>query len=151
MIMFVKNAQDLAWSNWSIGTVVQISSRMITVELTDSWKVVVVPKETWEITMPSYDKKNRKIHHENMGTFTQFPMKLAYAITVHKSQWKTFDKVYIDLSGGTFAFWQAYVALSRCRSLEWTYLKQWLRIPDIKVDPKITAFMQGVSTMSKET
>lgn len=143
MVMFVKNAQDLAWSNWSLGKVTQISSRMITVELLDNKQVVTVPKETWEITQPYYDASKRKIRHEKVGTFTQFPLKLAYAITVHKSQWKTFDRVYVDLSSWVFAFWQAYVALSRWRTLEWTFLKQPLKIVDVKVDPIIKDFMKN--------
>jgi ATP-dependent DNA helicase PIF1 len=80
------------------------------------------------------------IEHESTGTFTQFPLKLAWAITIHKSQGKTFDKIAIDLGSGAFEHGQTYVALSRCRTLEGVVLKQKLKPKDILTDERIVEF-----------
>ena len=81
---------------------------------------------------------------ESVGSFTQFPLKLAWAITIHKSQGKTFDHAYIDLSRGTFSAGQAYVALSRCRSIEGLRLKTPLQRQHIILDPLIRRFFNSI-------
>ncbi|KAA3628063.1 MAG: AAA family ATPase, partial [Bacteroidetes bacterium] len=83
-----------------------------------------------------------KIDTKTLGTFTQYPLKLAWAITIHKSQGKTFDKVIIDMGKGAFEFGQTYVALSRCRTLEGIVLKQPLRGSDIKTDERVVEFYE---------
>ena len=83
-----------------------------------------------------------KIETETIGTFTQFPLKLAWAITIHKSQGKTFDKVIIDMGRGAFEHGQTYVALSRCRSLNGIILKQKLTSRDIMIDERVVEFYE---------
>lgn len=78
-----------------------------------------------------------------IGSYTQYPLKLAWAITINKSQGLTFDNVIIDLDDGAFACGQTYVALSRCRSLEGILLRKRIRNGDIKVDPTVIAFMNN--------
>ncbi|MCB0615419.1 MAG: ATP-binding domain-containing protein, partial [Phaeodactylibacter sp.] len=97
----------------------------------------------WEILryQPSLTDAD-KIETETIGTFRQFPVKLAWAITIHKSQGKTFDKAIIDLGRGAFEHGQAYVALSRCRSLEGIVLKQPIRMQDIITDEKVVEYYE---------
>ena len=91
------------------------------------------------------DKNTKKVDSKTTGTFTQYPFKLAWAVTIHKAQGKTFDKVYVDLSTGTFAHGQLYVALSRCRTMEGLCLKRPITQNDIILDNRIVQFLQGLS------
>jgi hypothetical protein len=113
---------------------------MIYVELQDNGIVEVLPY-TWEIFKYEYDEDQKTIDTETVGTFTQYPLKLAWAITIHKSQGKTFNNVIIDFSRGTFAHGQAYVALSRCTSLEGIALERPLKKTDIIMDWRIVKFL----------
>ncbi|MFN5236625.1 MAG: ATP-binding domain-containing protein, partial [Bacteroidota bacterium] len=81
---------------------------------------------------------------EVVGSFSQFPLKLAWAITIHKSQGKTFDKVIIDLAGGAFEHGQLYVALSRCRTLEGIVLRKPIRPADVITDERVVDFYESV-------
>jgi ATP-dependent DNA helicase PIF1 len=83
-----------------------------------------------------------KIETETIGSYKQYPLRLAWAMTIHKSQGKTFDKVIIDLTGGAFEHGQTYVALSRCRTLEGIVLRQRIRPQDIRVDERIVEFYE---------
>ncbi len=89
------------------------------------------------------DKDTQSVDSEATGTFSQYPFKLAWAVTIHKAQGKTFDKVYVDLSTGTFAHGQLYVALSRCRTLEGLYLKRPIASRDIILDDRIVKFLES--------
>ncbi len=144
-VMFVKNDPDKRFVNGTIGKVHRLFDERVEVLVTEGGKeelIDVSPME-WEIIryLPSA-KDPTAIETETIGTFTQLPLKLAWAITIHKSQGKTFDRVVIDLGSGAFEHGQTYVALSRCRSLEGIVLSRPIRSDDIRTDERIVEFYQ---------
>jgi ATP-dependent DNA helicase PIF1 len=120
----------------------QSSSDVVIVELETGETVEVVP-HTWEMYQFILDKRTQAVDSRTMGTFKQYPFKLAWAVTIHKAQGKTFDKVYVDLASGTFAHGQLYVALSRCRTLEGLHLKRPIVPADIILDKRIVDFLES--------
>jgi ATP-dependent DNA helicase PIF1 len=92
-----------------------------------------------------YDKDKEKVEEKEQGAFLQYPIKLAWAMTVHKSQGKTFDKIVVDVGNGAFAHGQTYVALSRCRTLEGITLNREIHQKDIIVDKRINEFHKTAS------
>jgi len=116
-IMFIKNDPDGCYYNGRIATVSRILDGQIYVYLPEKNTEIIVQKETWKNIKYTLDKETAQILEDELGTFTQYPLALAWAVTVHKSQGLTFDKAIIDI-GASFAAGQAYVALSRCTSLE---------------------------------
>ena len=148
-VMFTKNGED--WVNGSLGRVVSIDEDVIEIELlsdADAGKHVFVERESWERYRYQWDEKRRRVDTESVGTYTQFPFILAWAVTVHKAQGLTLEHVRIDLGRGMFAPGQAYVALSRCRTLDGISFNRALSISDIKCDPVIQAFYQSIDAVA---
>lgn len=141
-IMLLKNDPGRKYVNGSIGTVVDFTEESIMVRIinTIGSEVIAIPKHEWEVLKYASDSKTKDIKSEVIGSFIQYPIRLAWAITIHKSQGKTFDQVMVDLQGGAFAHGQTYVALSRCRSLDGLILKHPVKYRDILIDSRITDF-----------
>ena len=105
---------------------------------------IVVEAHTWTLYRSTYDATSKHLEQERLGSFTQIPLRLAWAVTIHKSQGKTFDKAVIDLGNGAFAAGQTYVALSRCRTLKGLTLAHPLRISDIRLDFGVVKFVTAL-------
>ncbi|MDE5886520.1 MAG: AAA family ATPase [Muribaculaceae bacterium] len=122
-VMFTRNEANKQWVNGTIGVVHKLDKEEIQV-MTKDGVLCTVSKCDWDSVKYEYDAKEKKIAKEVLGTFTQYPLRLAWAITIHKSQGMTFDKLHFNLNGGLFASGQLYVALSRVKSLNGLYLSR---------------------------
>ena len=140
-VMFIKNDPTHQYVNGTLGTVTNLDKEEIEIK-TERGKVVTIERAEWEIIEYRFNSTKGSIESRVVGTFIQFPLKLAWAMTIHKSQGKTFDKVMVDLGYGAFAHGQTYVALSRCRTLDGILLKEKIQRKDIMVDEKIVDFQQ---------
>ena len=147
----INNDDKARWINGTMGVVKNLKRSMVEVEFDDGETYEITPF-TWSMYKSVYDDKEGVIKKEEKGSFTQLPIRLAWAITVHKAQGKTFDKVIIDIGYGTFAHGQVYVALSRCTTLDGIILKKPIRKEHIFTDLKIVNFIaknQGKSSDKK--
>ncbi|MFE3261430.1 AAA family ATPase [Nocardia sp. NPDC059091] len=143
-IMLLTNDSGDRWVNGTIGRItgcrVDRGDPVVTVELPDGGEVEV-GSHVWEVTRPVFE--SGALRHEVIGTYTQLPFRLAWAITIHKSQGQTLDRLVVDLSGGTFADGQLYVALSRCTSMDGLVLRRAVQPRDLKVDQRIRRFLRS--------
>jgi ATP-dependent exoDNAse (exonuclease V) alpha subunit len=145
-VIFLKNDPERRYVNGTIGKITRLGPESIHVEALKpdgGLEEIEVERSEWEILR--YNMKPGvpdQIEAEVIGTFEQYPLRLAWAITIHKSQGKTFDKVVIDLGRGAFEHGQTYVALSRCRTLEGIVLKEKLRPRDVLVDERVVEFYE---------
>lgn len=142
-IIFIKNDFDRRWVNGTIGIISGFDPFEETLYvITDDGKECDVKRESWRNIRYKYNEEKIQIEEEELGTFTQYPIRLAWAITIHKSQGLTFSRAVIDFTGGVFAGGQAYVALSRCTSLEGIQLKKPVSRADVFVRPEIIGFAE---------
>jgi ATP-dependent exoDNAse (exonuclease V) alpha subunit len=153
-VMFTANDRNIPrrYMNGTLGKVVQFASDSVTVELDNpnsgnskTRHLVEVPVFAWESYQYEFDEKENQIKPVVNGKYEQFPLMLAWAVTIHKSQGKTLERVKVDLSGGTFAPGQVYVALSRCTTLEGIELQQPIRSSDVRTDPKVKDFYRRLN------
>lgn len=145
-VMMVNNDPDGRWVNGSIGVIDRVDiddedEFFVQIGLQDDGRSVSVYPFTWEVFQ--FKLAEGMIISEPVGTFTQFPFRLAWAVTIHKSQGKTFNRVIIDIDKGTFAAGQMYVALSRCTSFEGIVLKTRIEKKHIRTDHRIFEFLTG--------
>jgi ATP-dependent DNA helicase PIF1 len=143
-VMMLNNDQGNRWVNGSIGRVIGVDydryGAVVEAEFPDGSCADVTPF-TWEATRPVVE--GGALRREVVGTFTQLPFKLAWAITIHKSQGQTLDRLIVDLTGGMFSTGQLYVALSRCTSMNGLVLKRPVLPKDLKVDRRIARFLRS--------
>lgn len=137
-VMLIRNDPYKRWVNGSIGRISTLTDKKVCVEIGGT-SYEVTP-ETWQNIRYRYNRETNQIEKEEVGSFTQYPLRLAWAITIHKSQGQTFDKVMIDLGRGAFAHGQTYVALSRCTSLEGLTFSRPLTHRDILCDERVYDF-----------
>lgn len=138
-VVFVKNDFDKRWVNGTIGKVTDCLPDRIEVTL-ENGKSYVIEPERWGNVVFEYDEKSSRVIEKETGAFLQYPVKLAWALTIHKSQGLTFNNVVIDMAGGAFTAGQTYVAMSRCTSLEGIELMAPISPRDVFVSNAIIAF-----------
>lgn len=148
-IMMLKNDGGKRWVNGSIGKVEKLEENVITVKI-DGNKYKI-EKESWNEVEYVLNKETKEIEERIIAGFSQFPLQLSYAMTIHKSQGKTFDKITVDVGTGAFAHGQIYVALSRCRTIEGIILNNPIRNNDIIVDPRVIEYYKTKSIPQAKT
>lgn len=140
-VMFTRNNKEANYYNGKIGTIIDLSEHKITIKCKEDAYPIVAERETWENTEIKIDKESKDQYEEVVGSFSQFPLRLAWAITIHKSQGLTFDRAIIDAMS-SFSHGQVYVALSRCKSLDGMVLKSPIKLESIITDLNVTRYMQ---------
>ena len=143
-VIFCRNDYVHGWVNGTIAKVVELDDNHIKVAL-ENGKMIDVKKMVWESRESTYNKETKKVESVVVGTFAQYPLKLAWAITIHKSQGMTFDRMHFDLTRGTFAPGQAYVAISRMRTLNGLTLSNKIRQSHIMQNAEIRAFSNSLN------
>ena len=146
-VMFLRNDSDQRWVNGTIGHVTRISD---TVFVDIAGTEVEVHPATWERYKYTYSQSNDELKRDVVAEFTQFPLRLAWAVTIHKSQGQTYERALIDMGARAFAPGQTYVALSRITTLDGLFLSRGLRPSDIIVDPDVERFMAPIDERDAE-
>lgn len=155
-VVLLQNDKDKKWVNGTVATIASLEKYSRENKTQDRVTVCVdgleytLEQVTWEEVKYEYDREEGKVKQEVVSSFTQYPIRLAWALTIHKSQGQTYESVALDLTTSTFAAGQMYVALSRCTSMEGLYLKMPVKAKDIIVDAKVQAFMSKVETIKVE-
>ncbi len=148
-IMFIKNDSGIEkrYYNGKLATVKYVSAETVRVEFNDTQEIFEIEKEKWTNIRYTLNKETNKLEEEELGSFIQYPIRLAWAITIHKSQGLTFDDVVID-AGSSFAAGQVYVALSRCRTLNGITLLSHITPSSVQSDSRILKFAQQENSTS---
>lgn len=149
-MLFIKNDKERRWVNGTLGTIIGFGDEEdgIIYVRTEDGRDFDVQREIWSNVRYTFNEKEQKIEEEEIGSYQQFPLRLAWAITVHKSQGLTFNNVKIDFTGGVFAGGQTYVALSRCTSLQGISLQEPIRRENIFVRTEVTNFARNYNNLN---
>jgi ATP-dependent exoDNAse (exonuclease V) alpha subunit len=146
-VIFLKNKKPV-WINGDTGDVVGLADDIIKIKKHITNNIIDVSREVWERIQYVYNYETQKIEKEVVGTFTQFPLALGWAITIHKSQGMTLDNVVIDLGAGAFCEGQTYVALSRCRTMDGITLSRPISMSDVKADQAVIDFLSSLESVA---
>ncbi|MEX0810634.1 MAG: helix-turn-helix domain-containing protein [Chitinophagales bacterium] len=150
-IMFIKNdkGEEKRYYNGKIGTIQKIESRMIWVEFPDDDTPLLLEKEEWKNIRYNYNSAQKRLDEEEIGVFRQYPIRLAWAVTIHKSQGLTFDRAVID-AGASFSPGQVYVALSRLSNKNGLVLRSVIRESSIQCDKRVLDFMEESTSQNNK-
>ncbi len=138
-VMFIRNDPDGQFFNGKIGVVKEMVDKELSIYIPKEDRTIMLNRMSWENIKYHVDKKTKEVEKETCGTFEQYPLRLAWAVTVHKSQGLTFDELIVDLED-SFAAGQLYVALSRSRSLEGLHLSSKLSLKNVIIDQRISNY-----------